>query len=76
MLLYSGVQILNAVYQAVAQGNWPLPPLVEDIGLIANGYQNVMDYITIASTGNATDFDNLTVARQLLGTFSNGHGGL
>jgi hypothetical protein len=30
----------------------------------------VMDYVTIASTGNATDFGNLTVARRLAAGFS------
>jgi len=29
----------------------------------ANNYVDVIDYITIASTGNATDFGNLTVSR-------------
>lgn len=38
-------------------------------GVFAGGYDsggtsNVIDYITIASTGNATDFGNLTVARN------------
>ena len=31
----------------------------------ATSYSNVIDYITIASTGNATDFGDLTVARNL-----------
>ena len=30
------------------------------------GYLNIIDYITIASTGNATDFGDLTVARNSL----------
>ena len=30
-------------------------------------YSNVMDYITIATTGNATDFGDLTVATNHLG---------
>ena len=35
-------------------------------GVFAGGYAitNVMDYITIATTGNATDFGDLTVARS------------
>jgi hypothetical protein len=37
---------------------------------------NVMDFITIASTGNAASFGNITVAKRYLGGFSNGHGGL
>ena len=32
-------------------------------GNAGSGAVNVMDYVTIASTGNATDFGNLTVAR-------------
>ena len=40
--------------------------------MIAGGYahpawQNTIDYVTIATTGNATDFGNLTVARQAPG---------
>ena len=37
---------------------------------------NVIDYTTIATTGNATDFGDLTQARQGLAACSNGHGGL
>jgi hypothetical protein len=37
---------------------------------------NVMDYVTIASTGNATDFGDLTVIQANLGGTSNAHGGL
>ena len=31
-----------------------------------NGYTNIIDYVTIASPGNATDFGDLTVKRQRL----------
>jgi len=34
------------------------------------GMSNIIDYITIASTGNATDFGDLTVARTYLGATS------
>lgn len=48
-------------------------------GIFAGGDTviNLMDYITIASTGNATDFGDMTVslARSRDGT-SNAHGGL
>jgi hypothetical protein len=37
---------------------------------------NVIDYVTIANTGNATDFGDLTVARYDLAACSNAHGGL
>ena len=44
-------------------------------GLFAGGhylttYLNIIDYITIASTGNATDFGDLTVARAYLAGLS------
>jgi hypothetical protein len=37
---------------------------------------NTIEYITIASTGNASDFGDLTVARRELAALSNSHGGL
>jgi len=45
-------------------------------GLFAGGFagpaaSNVIDYVTIATLGNATDFGNLTVARTLAGGASN-----
>ncbi len=47
-------------------------------GICAGGYdalspnnpQDTIDYVTIATTGNATDFGNLTVARQAPGSAS------
>ena len=54
-------------------------------GLVARGLfgggttgstSDVIDYVTIATTGNATDFGNLTVARYTLAGCSNNHGGL
>ena len=38
--------------------------------------QNRMDYITIASTGDATDFGDITVARRQGGAASNGARGV
>ena len=38
-------------------------------------YSNVIDYVTIGSTGNATDFGDLPTATTGP-TGSNGHGGL
>ena len=38
--------------------------------------QNVIDYVTIASTGNSQDFGDLTSAKQAMGTGGDGHGGL
>jgi hypothetical protein len=37
---------------------------------------NTISYVTIASTGNATSFGSLTVAREELASCSNVHGGL
>jgi hypothetical protein len=39
-------------------------------------YINTINYVTIASTGNATDFGDLSVGRYALAACSNGHGGL
>jgi len=40
-------------------------------------YSNEIEYITIASTGDATDFGDLTVTvTRGQGTASNAHGGL
>jgi hypothetical protein len=39
--------------------------------------QNVIDYVTIMSTGNAIDFgDSTTTTTSVSGACSNGHGGL
>jgi trimeric autotransporter adhesin len=53
-------------------------------GVFAGGTQptgggapvNVMDFVTIASAGNATDFGDLFVARASLAGCSSGHGGI
>ena len=49
-------------------------------GIISGGYVaayvDTIQFVTIATTGNATDFGNLTVARGNNGSCSNGHGGL
>ena len=37
---------------------------------------NVIDYVEIASTGNAVDFGDLIRCKMVVGGFSNGHGGL
>tara|TARA_R100000030_G_scaffold8800_1_gene6032 strand:+ start:193 stop:2151 length:1959 start_codon:yes stop_codon:yes gene_type:complete len=39
-------------------------------------YSTVLDYITIASTGNATDFGDMSVASGSGSVLCNGHGGL
>ena len=40
------------------------------------GAVNIMDYITIATTGNAASFGDLSVARTVSGSGSSAHGGL
>lgn len=51
-------------------------------GIFAGGYNapatvyNIIDYITILTTGNATDFGDLSTNRYTIGSCSNGHGGL
>jgi hypothetical protein len=54
-------------------------------GVFAGGYggntgsadiTNIIQYITIASAGNAIDFGDLSVARESLAACSNAHGGL
>jgi hypothetical protein len=45
-------------------------------GSPAPGYSNVIDYVTIASTGNATDFGDLIPAVTVGSGCSNNHGGL
>ncbi len=46
-------------------------------GLFGGGSgTQAIDYVTIASTGNATDFGDLTAARADLAGLSDVHGGL
>lgn len=66
---YSGVWTLTAQYQAVGAGNWP--DATAPIGLFGGGgiggITNSIDKIIITTTGNATDFGDLTQAREYLG---------
>tara|TARA_R100001594_G_scaffold64149_1_gene98438 strand:- start:968 stop:2026 length:1059 start_codon:yes stop_codon:yes gene_type:complete len=39
-------------------------------------YYNIIDYVTIATTGDATDFGDSTIATSSIFGLSNGHGGL
>ena len=54
----------------------PLPAWVGGRGVFgggeASGKSNIIDYITIATTGNATDFGDITVARDQGASFSDG----
>ena len=42
----------------------------------SNGYINNIDFITIATTGDATDFGDTTYNSYLNGACSDSHGGL
>ena len=42
----------------------------------ATTFINVIEYITISSTGNVVDFGDLSVGKSNLSACSNGHGGL
>ncbi len=45
-------------------------------GASSSGWTNIIDYVTIASIGNATDFGDLTVSRQGLAASSNSTRGI
>jgi hypothetical protein len=45
-------------------------------GEIAAGNVNTMDYVTIASESNATDFGDLTIVQGILAGCSNSSGGV
>jgi hypothetical protein len=45
-------------------------------GEVSGATQNVIDYITISSAGNATDFGDLTLSREKGGACSNGSRGV
>ena len=38
--------------------------------------ENIIEYVEIATQGNAVDFGDATAGRNNAGCFSNGHGGL
>ena len=65
----SGVWTLEDVYNARIGGNWPAT-LAGDRGVYAGGnnpsLHDTIDIITVSTTGNATDFGNLTSSRSSL----------
>ena len=77
---YSGVWTMPAVYQAVAQGNWPSPPLTGDIGLFGGGFfgsrLNVISYVQITTEGNSVDFGDLSQTTSALSACSSSTRGL
>ena len=72
----SGVWSIGEAEAFTRGGLWPSPPLyLTDLGIIAGGYDgssnvNVIQYIFVATTGNAVDFGDLTAAGRLMGTTS------
>jgi hypothetical protein len=77
---YSGVWTLTAQYQAQGAGNWP-PNFVAPIGVFGGGFVgaaavNTITFVSIETTGNSTDFGDLTVAREQLSSCSSSSRGL
>ena len=77
---YQGVWSLSEQYQNAS--GWPEGPLSGDIGLFAGGQTtstprvNTIQHINIASSGNGTDFGDLSEARMAIGTVSNSTRGI
>jgi len=66
-----GVWSLKDVLKGVKNGSWPLASRgVFGGGITSSSYTNVVDYVTIQTTGNATDFGDLTAARNELAACS------
>lgn len=68
-----GVWTLDQVAYWQKQGLWPIAGNIDPANrglfsgfLVAADTTNVIEYISIASTGNATDFGDLSVARRAL----------
>ena len=74
-----GVWTLDQVAYWQKQGLWPIAGKsqtgVFGGGQTSNG-SNIIDYVNIASTGNATDFGDLTQGRQFLGATGSSTRGL
>ena len=75
-----GVWKLKDVKDAVMGGYWRVG---NGRAVFANGNDggdndgsNIIDFVTIATTGNAADFGDLTVARGYHSSASDNHGGL
>ena len=77
-----GVWTLDQVAFWQQQGLWPIAGNAAQAALIAGGVTggstvlNVIEKIIANTTGNATDFGDITVSRMYLSGCSNGHGGL
>ena len=73
----SGVWNLQDQYDYVRGGNWPNAANLVPRALFAGGRttssaanKDVIEYVTITTTGNGTDFGDLTSLTQELGAFS------
>ena len=55
-------------------GTPPTPPALGDRGVFGGGFSvyNIIDYISISTTGDAQDFGDLTLGRFYLAATSNG----
>ena len=78
---YSGVWDLKEQGVAVKGDRWQIPPLTGNIGIFGGGYTtgfgtNTMSYITITSTGNTTDFGDLTASTYGPAAFSSSTRGI
>ena len=71
---------MNSDYESTKWYELGTLPYAGGRGVFAGGYSgsniNVIDYITIATTGNATDFGDMTVSRRNSGVCSNKTRGL
>ena len=72
---YQGVWSLSTQYQNA--GAWPSPPLTSnDLGILAGGRDsgsndlNIIQYVFIATTSNANEFGDLSVAGSDMGLTS------
>lgn len=84
-----GVWTLDQVAYWQKQGLWPIAGNLSPRGIFAGGYSgattyNVIDYVSIATTGNATDFGDMTqdtsalagTASETRGVFGGGNNNL
>ena len=72
-----GVWTLDQVAYWQKQGLWPIAGNAAPIALFAGmNFTNTINKVLIQTTGNATDFGDLTVGRYGLASCSNCHGGL
>ena len=79
--LSNGTSYVAKVWAINDYGNGPLSDATSSFtpvlnralfagGLAGGSYSNVIDYVTIGTTGNATDFGNLTTSRDALAAVS------